>query len=84
MKNAKKPDAYSETVKEKRPDAYSETVKEKRLDTFSEAVKEKKESLYDRVTLGEKQLTVIIRIVSVLLGIVVVLIILEAAGIFKL
>ena len=54
------------------------------LGPFSSAVKEKKEALYDRVTLGEKQLTVIIRVASVLLGIVVILIILEAAGIFKL
>ena len=59
-------------------------AEEKKLDAFSEAVKEKKEGLYDRVTLNEKQMTVIIRIVSVLLGLVVLLIILEAAGIFKL
>jgi len=46
--------------------------------------KAKKEEWYDRVPLNEKQLTWIIRTVYVLLGIVAVLIILEAAGIFKL
>jgi len=58
--------------------------REKELDAFSSAVKEKKEEWYDRVPLNEKQLTWIIRTVYVLLGIVAVLIILEAAGIFKL
>ena len=58
--------------------------KEKELDAFSAAVKKKKEEWYDHVPLNEKQLTVIIRVVYVLLGIVGVLIILEAAGIFRL
>ena len=58
--------------------------KEKELDAFSAAVKKKKEEWYDRVPLNEKQLTVIMRVVYVLLGIVGVLIILEAAGIFRL
>ena len=58
--------------------------KEKELDAFSAAVKKKKEESYDHVPLNEKQLTVIIRVVYVLLGIVGVLIILEAAGIFRL
>ena len=58
--------------------------RERELDAFSSAVKRKKEEWYDRVPLNEKQLTVIIRVVYVLLGIVGVLIILEAAGIFKL
>ncbi len=58
--------------------------KEKELGAFSSAVKEKKEEWYDKVKLSEKQLTVIIRIVYVLLGLVGILIILEAAGIFRL
>ncbi len=58
--------------------------KEKELSAFSSAVKEKKEEWYDKVKLSEKQLTVIIRILYVLLGLVGVLIILEAAGIFRL
>ena len=58
--------------------------REKKLGSFSGQIKEKKESLYDRVPLNENQLTWIIRITAVLLGIVVILIILEAAGIFRL
>ena len=54
-----------------------------RRDPFSQAVHEKKTRLYDKVPLNEKQLTWIIRIVYVLLGITAVLIILEAAGIYK-
>ena len=57
--------------------------KERKLSEFSSAVKDKKEEWYDKVKLNEKQLTVIIRIVYVLLGIVAVLIILEATGVFK-
>lgn len=59
-------------------------VREKKLDAFSAAVQHRKEAWYDHVRLSEKQLTVIIRIVYALLGIVAVLIILEATGIFKL
>ncbi len=58
--------------------------KERKLDAFSSAVREKKEEWYDKVPLTERQLTVIIRVVYVLLGLTAVLIILEAAGIFKL
>ena len=58
--------------------------REKKLGSFSGQIKEKKESLYDRASLNENQLTWIIRITAVLLGIVVILIILEAAGIFRL
>ena len=58
--------------------------KERELDTFSSKVKARKEEWYDRVPLNTRQLTIIIRVVYVLLGIVAVLIILEAAGIFKL
>ena len=59
-------------------------ARERELDAFSSRVRERKEEWYDRVPLNTRQLTVIIRIVYVLLGIVAVLIILEAAGIFKL
>ena len=48
------------------------------------AVKARKEQWYDKVKLTVRQMDVIIRIIYVLLGIVVLLIILEAAGIFKL
>ena len=58
--------------------------REKALDPFSEAVRRKKEEWYDHVKLSTKQMTVIIRVVWVLLGIVFLLIVLEAAGIFKL
>ena len=57
--------------------------KERELDAFSARVKERKEEWYDKVPLNTRQLTVIIRIVYILLGIVAVLIILEAAGIFR-
>ena len=58
--------------------------KEKALDPFSMAVKARKEQWYDKVKLTVQQMDVIIRIIYVLLGIVVLLIILEATGIFKL
>ena len=58
--------------------------KEKALDPLSMAVKARKEQWYDKVKLTVRQMDVIIRIIYVLLGIVVLLIILEAAGIFKL
>ena len=59
-------------------------AREKKLDAFSASVKEKKEEWYDHVKLNERQLTIIIRVNYGLLGLVAVLIILEAAGIFKL
>ena len=64
--------------KEKRLNA-----REKELDAFSAAVKARKEEWYEKVHLSERQLTVVIRIVYVLLGIVAVLILLEALDIFK-
>ena len=57
--------------------------KEKQLDAFSAAIKARKEEWYDRVQLSEKQLTGIIRVIYALLGLVAVLILLEALGIFK-
>ncbi len=50
---------------------------------FSQAVQRKKEEWYDHINLTVKQLNVIIGIVSGLLVLVVLLIILEAAGIFS-
>ena len=58
--------------------------RERELSPFSQAVKIKKEEWYDKVKLTVRQMDVIIWIVSGLLAIVVILIILEAAGIFKL
>lgn len=58
-------------------------ARERRLSAFSAAVKNKKESWYEKVPLSLRQVDVIIWVVSALLAIVVVLIILEAAGIFK-
>lgn len=58
--------------------------REKELGFFSQAVKEKKESWYDRIHVSVRTMDWIIRIVTGLLVIVVILIILEATGIFKL
>ncbi len=58
--------------------------REKELGFFSQAVKDKKESWYDRIHVSVKTMDWIIRIVTGLLVIVVILIILEATGIFKL
>ena len=58
--------------------------RERELGPFSQAIKIKKEEWYDKVRLTVKQMDVIIWIVSGLLAVVVILIILEAAGIFKL
>ncbi len=52
-------------------------------DPFSQAVHEKKIHLYDKVPLKERHLTWIIRTVYVLLAVTVVLIILEAAGVYS-
>ena len=58
--------------------------RERELGFFSQAVRDKKESWYDRIHVSVKTMDWIIRIVYVLLAIVVVLIILEATGVFKL
>ena len=58
--------------------------REKELGFFSQAVKEKKESLYDHVHVSVKTMDIIIWIVSGLLAIVIILIILESTGVFKL
>ena len=58
--------------------------KEKELGFFSQALKDKKESWYDRINVSVKTMDRIIWGVSALLAIVVILIILEAMGIFKL
>ena len=58
--------------------------RERELGPFSQAIKIKKEEWYDKVRLTVRQMDVIIWIVSGLLAVVVILIILEAAGIFKL
>ena len=58
--------------------------REKELGYFSQAVNDKKESLYDRIHVSVKTMDRIIWVVSFLLAIVVILIILEATGVFKL
>ena len=58
--------------------------REKELDFFSQSVKDRKESWYDHIHVSVKTMDKVIWIVSVLLGIVFILIILEATGIFKL
>ena len=58
--------------------------REKELGFFSQAIKDKKESWYDRINVSVKTMDRIIWVVSALLTIVVILIILEAMGIFKL
>ena len=51
---------------------------------FSRAVQKKKESWYSRLNVTVRQMDIIIGVTAALLGIVVLLIVLEAAGIFKL
>ena len=58
--------------------------REKELGPFSQAIKVKKEEWYDKVKLSVRQMDVIIWIVCGLLAAVILLIVLEAAGIFKL
>ena len=60
--------------------------REKRLENkpFSRALQAQKEQWYDKVPLSVKQLDVVIWIVGIALGLVFLLIVLEAAGIFKL
>ena len=58
--------------------------KEKKLGFFSQAVQDKKESLYDHVHVSVKMMDKVIWVVSALLVIVVILIALEATGVFKL
>ena len=58
--------------------------REKELGYFSQAVKDKKESWYDHIHVSVKTMDRIIWVVSLLLAIVVILIILEATGVFKL
>ena len=58
--------------------------REKELSPFSQAVKVKKEAWYDKVKLSVRQMDVIIWIVCGLLAAVILLIALEAAGIYKL
>ena len=66
------------------PNSRQSEKKERKLGFFSQAVKDKKESMYDRVHVSVKTMDRVIWAVSALLVIVVILIILEAAGVFKL
>ena len=58
--------------------------RERELGFFSQAVRDKKESWYDHIHVSLKTMDTIIWIVSGLLAIVIILIILEATGVFKL
>ena len=58
--------------------------RERELSPFSQAVKTKKEEWYDKVKLTVRQMNVIIWIIYGLLAAVIVLIVLAAAGIYKL
>ena len=57
--------------------------KEKQLSPFSRAVKARKEEMYDKVKLSVKTLDIIIWVAGIALGIVILLMALEAAGLFK-
>lgn len=57
--------------------------REKELDAFSAAMDAKKKNLYGKLPVNLKQVNTILYLALGALGIVVVLIILEAAGIFK-
>ena len=58
--------------------------REKELGFFSQAVKDKKEYWYDRIHVSVKTMDKIIGVISFLLVITVILIALEATGVFKL
>ena len=58
--------------------------RERELGFFSKAVRDRKESWYDHIHVSVKTMDTIIWIVSGLLAIVIILIILEATGVFKL
>ena len=57
--------------------------REEKLDAFSAAVDAKKKSLYDKLPVSLQQVNVILYLAMGALGVVVVLILLEALGIFK-
>lgn len=58
--------------------------RERELSFFSQAVRDRKESWYDHIHVSLKTMDTIIWIVSGLLAVVIILIILEATGVFKL
>lgn len=85
MKNTAKKDKELEAREQalrKREQALEK--REKALDPFSQALKIKKEEWYDKVKLTVRQMDVIIWIVYGLLAAVIVLITLEATGVYKL
>ena len=57
--------------------------KEKKLSPFSQAVKARKKGLYDKVKVSLKTMDIIIWITAIALGVVILLMVLEATGIFK-
>ena len=58
--------------------------RERELGFFLQAVRDRKESWYDHIHVSLKTMDTIIWIVSGLLAVVIILIILEATGVFKL
>jgi len=57
--------------------------REKELDGFSAAVDSRKKQLYDKIPVTKRQVDIVLWVACGALAIVVVLIILEAAGIFR-
>ena len=69
-----------ETLKQKEQELEE---REKKLDAFSAAMDAKKKTLYGKLPITLKQVDMVLYIALGALGIVVVLIVLEALGIFK-
>ena len=57
--------------------------REKELGFFSQAVKDKKESWYEHINVSVKTMDKVIGVITLLLIITVILIVLEATGVFK-
>ncbi len=75
--------AVEERERELREREKAVEERERKLGPVSQAVQNKKEEWYDKVKLSVRQIDTVIWIVSGLLVAVLILIILEAAGIFK-
>ena len=72
-----------EQALKRREEAVAERERELKLGPFSQAVQHKKEEWYDKVKLSVHQLDIVVWVVSGLLAIVLILIVLEATGVFK-
>lgn len=58
-------------------------MRDKELDGFSSAVDARKKELYDKILVTKRQVDIILWIACGALTVVVILIILEAAGVYK-